>query len=53
MTQQDFNHLYYRFTGNKKGVRLSDQLQTTGKELKEFLEFALEQTQLASDSSTL
>lgn len=43
MTQQDFNHIFYKFTGNKGGIRPTDQLSTTGKELKDFIEFALKQ----------
>ena len=38
MTHQDFNHIYYKFTGNKHGIKPSDQLSTTGQELKEFVE---------------
>jgi hypothetical protein len=49
MTHQDFNHLYYQFTGNKKGVRPYDRLSTTGQELKDFVEFALRQTQVSMD----
>jgi len=46
MTHQDFNHIFYQFTGSKKGVKPTDQLTTTGKELKEFIEFALEKNSL-------
>jgi hypothetical protein len=41
MTHQDFNHIYVKFTGNKKGVKSYDQINTTGGELKDFVEFAL------------
>jgi hypothetical protein len=41
MTHQDFNHIFYKFTGNKRGVRPEDHLSTTGKELKDFVEFVL------------
>lgn len=41
MTHQDFNHIFYQFTGSKKGIKPTDQLKTTGKELKDFVEFAL------------
>ncbi|MEQ6125219.1 hypothetical protein AAON49_13510 [Pseudotenacibaculum sp. MALMAid0570] len=42
MTHQDFNHIYYKFTGNKRGIKPSDSLKTTGEELKDFLEFAID-----------
>lgn len=41
MTHQDFNHIYYKFTGVKEGVKPYDNIKTTGEELKEFLEFAM------------
>ncbi len=46
MTHQDFNHLYYKFTGNKKGVKPTDHLKTTGEELKDFVEFVLQSREL-------
>lgn len=44
MTTQEFNHLFYKYTGNKKGIRLKDKLILTGFELKEFVDFAIEQS---------
>ena len=41
MTHQDFNHIFYQFTGDKQGIKPTDRLSTTGQELKEFIEFAL------------
>lgn len=41
MTHQDFNHIYVKFTGNKKGIKSYDSIKTTGEELKDFVEFAL------------
>jgi hypothetical protein len=41
MTYQDFNHIYYTFTKNEKGIRPYDKITTTGDELKEFLEHAM------------
>ncbi len=43
MTHQEFNHIYYKYTQNKKGLRPVDTLIITGFELKEFLDFAIEQ----------
>lgn len=40
MTHQEFNHIYYKFTNNKKGIKPHDQIVTTGYELKEFVDFA-------------
>jgi hypothetical protein len=51
MTQQDFNHIFYKFTGDKKGIKPSDHLSTTGKELKDFVEFVLKQTTLQSSET--
>ncbi len=50
MTYQDFNHIYYKFTGNEKGIRPTDSIQTSGQELKEFVEFALKVKFLAADN---
>jgi hypothetical protein len=41
MTHQEFNHIYYKFTKNERGIRLHDPIETNGYELKEFLEFAI------------
>lgn len=41
MTHQEFNHIYYLFTQNEKGIKPSDRITTTGEELKEFVEFSL------------
>ncbi|MBL4604587.1 MAG: hypothetical protein JKY02_02680 [Flavobacteriaceae bacterium] len=41
MTHQDFNHIYFKFTGNNKGIKPKDFIKTSGKELKEFVEFVL------------
>lgn len=49
MTYQEFNHIYFKFTQDKKGVRPYDSIQTTGYELKEFLDFAIEK-HLASET---
>ena len=46
MTQQDFNHIYFKFTGSKKGIKPSDYIKTSGEELKEFVEFALKKQAL-------
>ncbi len=51
MTHQDFNHIYFKFTGNKKGIKPSDYIKTSGKELKEFVEFALEINSLKPDNN--
>ena len=48
MTQLDINHIFYKFTGNKRGIKPSDRLSTTGQELKDFAEFVLQQTTLHS-----
>ncbi len=42
MTYQEFNHIYYTFTNNEKGIKPQDQIRTTGYELKEFLEHAID-----------
>jgi hypothetical protein len=42
MTYQEFNHIYYKFTKNKKGIKPNDSIKTNGYELKEFVEFALQ-----------
>ena len=41
MTYQEFNHIYYKFTKNNRGIRPQDRIQTTGYELKEFLDYAI------------
>ena len=41
MTYQDFNHIYYTFTRNKRGVKPYDKLTMTGDELKSFLEHGI------------
>ena len=41
MTHQEFNHIYYLFTRNKNGIKPSDRITTTGRELKEFIEFTI------------
>lgn len=46
MTYQEFNHIYYKFTKSPKGIRPMDQITTSGFELKEFVEFALQNVQL-------
>jgi len=50
MTHQEFNHIYYLFTNNEKGIKPYDKLKTTGYELKEFVEFAV--NRVLRDSST-
>jgi len=42
MTEQEFNHIYFKYTGNKKGIKPMDKIHTTGYELREFLEFGLD-----------
>ncbi len=42
MTYQEFNHIYFKFTKNSKGIKPQDRIQTTGYELKEFLDYAIE-----------
>lgn len=42
MTYQEFNHIYFKFTKNEKGIRPQDRIHTTGYELKEFLDYAIE-----------
>ena len=49
MTYQEFNNIYYLFTNNKKGIKPYDRLKTTGDELKEFLEFAINKLQNEAD----
>ncbi|MFY0629585.1 MAG: hypothetical protein JXR05_04335 [Flavobacteriaceae bacterium] len=49
MTHQDFNHIYVKFTGNKKGIKSSQHITTTAEELKEFVEFALKTNSLLSN----
>lgn len=51
MTNQDFNHIFYKFTGDRKGIKPTDQLSTTGKELKDFVEFALKHTVLTAETA--
>ncbi len=41
MTYQEFNHIYYIFTQNPKGIKPMDKITTNGYELKEFVEFAI------------
>ncbi len=41
MTHQDFNHIYFKFTGNKKGIRPYQRISTTADEIKEFIELAI------------
>ena len=42
MTYQEFNHIYYKFTQSSKGIRPMDRITTSGYELKEFVEFAMQ-----------
>lgn len=49
MTHQDFNTIFYRFTGNKRGIRPTDHLKTTGEELKDFVEFAIQQIEMTKN----
>ena len=49
MTHQDFNHFYFKFTGNKKGIRLSDRLCMTGYDLKEFIAMIIDSEVFAID----
>lgn len=42
MTYQEFNHIYYTFTKNQRGIKPQDKIHTTGYELKEFLDYAIE-----------
>lgn len=51
MTHQDFNHIFYQFTGSKKGIKPSDKLTTTGKELKEFVEFSIKKLAILDTTS--
>lgn len=41
MTYQEFNHIYYKFTQSRRGIKPMDKITTSGYELKEFVEFAL------------
>lgn len=41
MTYQEFNHIYYKFTKSNKGIKPMDRITTNGYELKEFVEFAM------------
>ena len=43
MTHQEFNHLFYKHTKSKKGIKPMDTFLITGFELKEFVDFAIEQ----------
>ncbi len=49
MTYQEFNNIYYLFTKEKRGVKPWDRLNTTGDELKEFVEFAIKKLQNDAD----
>ena len=51
MTHQEFNNIYYSFTGNERGIKPYDRLKTTGYELKEFLEFAMKKLQRDSSNN--
>lgn len=51
MTHQDFNNIYYTFTGSGKGIKPQDKITTTGYELKEFLEHALKK--ISNDKNQL
>ncbi len=51
MSHQEFNNIYYLFTKDKKGIRPQDTINTTGYELKEFIEFALERILHEADRS--
>jgi len=51
MTYQDFNHIYYTFTKNEKGIKPYDKITTTGDELKEFVEHAMRK--MRNDSNQL
>lgn len=42
MTHQEFNHIFYKYTNNKKGIKPKDKFIITGVELKDFLDFAIE-----------
>ena len=42
MTYQEFNHIYYKFTKSPQGIKPMDKVTTNGFELKQFVEFALE-----------
>lgn len=53
MTYQEFNHIYYKFTKKHKGIRPMDKITTNGYELKEFLEFAMENMRKQKDNQLL
>ena len=50
MTYQEFNHIYYKFTKSPKGIRPMDQITTNGFELKQFVEFAMENLQRSKNN---
>ena len=51
MTHQDFNDIYYAFTKNEKGIKPHDRITTTGFELKEFIEFAVNKLNRREDQA--
>ena len=53
MTYQDFNNIYYTFTKSKKGIKPYDRITTTGFELKEFVEHALQKVNANIDQRKL
>lgn len=41
LTYQEFNHIFYKYTNQKRGVRYTNRYTLTGEELKEFVEHAI------------
>ena len=41
MTHQEFNHIYYTYTKDEKGLRYTSKFTLTGEELKDFVEHAI------------
>lgn len=50
MTYQEFNHIYYKFTQSSKGIKPMDRITTSGYELKEFVEFAMQKAAAEQNS---
>ncbi|MEQ6124969.1 hypothetical protein AAON49_12240 [Pseudotenacibaculum sp. MALMAid0570] len=42
MTNQEFNHIFNKYTKNKNGIKLKDKIVLTGYELKDFVGFAID-----------
>ena len=52
MTEQEFNSIYYTFTKDKSGIRPGNNINVSGRELKEFVEHAI-QSHLEKNNSQI